>query len=183
MNVATDRGGGIRTKMLHGCGLATASVLLPSAGGCILASCSCNSKDLTNAWYTGLDKPSWCLQNRKQYAPLAFLANSAVGYASYLVYKHGEGCSGRAKNAMIVYGGHLALRWTWTHLFWGSRNIKLAFYEILAADASILLTAHFFYQIDRKAAILFAVPSALWLGYLTALNYILFKRNAPRIAE
>ena len=110
-------------------------------------------------WYQHIKKPSWrppnwafgpvwtclviilansveimfCLtgQQENRLAEIDTTVNSSLlqyggmGYASYLVMRDGGDLV-----SLSLYSTQLVLNWAWTPIFFGSHNVKAAFYEI-----------------------------------------------------
>ena len=97
-----------------------------------------------------------------------------MGYASYLIYK-----GGADPTALGLYTSQLALNWAWTPIFFGSHNVKLAFYEIVALWFSVGACGLKFYSINKTAGLLFA-PYLAWVSLASALTYNIWKKNGDK---
>ncbi len=77
---------------------------------------------------------------------------------------------------MLGYAIQLLLNLIWSILFFGLRLIGVAFVEIIALLTAIVVTALFFWRVDRPAGLLF-VPYAAWVAFATVLNGAIWRLN------
>lgn len=71
---------------------ALSATLLPSIGSCLSAVAV---RKLQEPWYTGLQKPKHTLPDCCS-GHIKTIVYSGIGFASYLVYKEGNGCEGNS---------------------------------------------------------------------------------------
>jgi len=78
----------------------------------------------------------------------------------------------------------LALNWAWTPIFFGSHNVKAAFFEICLLWIAVAATGANFYSVNKVAGLLF-VPYQAWVTLATLLNYSVWKLNGdhPEVAQ
>ena len=67
-----------------------------------------------------------------------------MGYASYLVMRDGGDLV-----SLSLYSTQLALNWAWTPIFFGSHNVKAAFYEICLLWIAVAATGVNFYSVNK----------------------------------
>ncbi|XP_066595911.1 translocator protein [Prorops nasuta] len=127
-----------------------------------------------NPWYQSLKKPSWTPPNWA-FAPIWTSIYCTIGYSSYLVWRDGPGFEG-ATIPLALYGVNLALNWSWTPIFFGAHNIKLALYEILVLWGSTAAMGIAFYHINHTAGYL-TIPYFAWTSLAAMLNYVIYKDN------
>ncbi|CAH1156053.1 unnamed protein product [Phaedon cochleariae] len=139
------------------------------------------TKNAIEKWYKTLKLPSWRPPNWV-FGPVWTTLYCGMGYASYMVYRDGGGLMGPARLPLTVYGLNIVANWMWTPIFFGAKNLKLAFYEIQLVDATALGMTYLFYQINPTAGLLI-VPYCLWLSIATTLNYVIYRDNKPKITE
>ena len=70
-----------------------------------------------------------------------------MGYASYLVMRDGG-----SMLSLSLYSSQLALNWAWTPIFFGSHNVKAAFFEICLLWIAVAATGLNFYSVNKVVA-------------------------------
>ena len=125
-------------------------------------------------WYATLAKPEWNPPSWV-FAPVWTTLYALIGIAAFLVWRK-RTFDGRVNFALGVYGVQLILNALWSIIFFGMKNPKLAFFEILVLDAFIVATIVLFYRI-RKSAGFLLVPYLLWALFATYLNYTIWFLN------
>ncbi|KAG5874879.1 hypothetical protein JTB14_022952 [Gonioctena quinquepunctata] len=152
--------------------------LLPNLGG---VGGGFITRPQIKTWYESLKRPSWRPPNWA-FGPVWTSLYCGMGYASYMVYRDGGGFDGPARLPLAVYGVNLVANWAWTPIFFGTKNIKLALYEMQIINVTAVGMAYLFYQVNPHAGLLI-VPYCLWLSVATALNYVIYRDNKPKITE
>lgn len=74
-------------------------------------------------WYTGLNKP-WYTPPNYVFPPMWLTMYTSMGYASYLVWRDGNGFGGQASCALLLYGTHLISQWAWSPIFFKHHSMK-----------------------------------------------------------
>lgn len=96
------------------------AILLPNIGGWISG---IQTKQHIKTWYETLQlpkcrPPNWVF-------PIAWTTlYTTMGYASYVIWKQGNGFNGAARMPLILYGSQLALNFAWTPIFFGMHELK-----------------------------------------------------------
>ena len=72
------------------------------------------------------------------------LQYGGMGYASYLVMRDGGDVL-----SLSLYSTQLALNWAWTPIFFGSHNVKAAFFEICLLWIAVAATGANFYSVNK----------------------------------
>lgn len=150
-------------------------IMIPNIGGMVSGYLSMDPKD---PWYRSLNRPPWTPPNWV-FGPAWTALYSAYGYSSYVVWRDGGGFEGAAV-PLGIYGVSLALNYTWTPLFFGAHQIKLAFYEIIAVLGSAAATVFAFYKVNPVAAYM-NIPLLAWTSFATVLNYKIYRMNLPAV--
>ncbi|KAG8224244.1 hypothetical protein J437_LFUL001623 [Ladona fulva] len=128
-----------------------------------------------NKWYKTLKKPTWTPPNAA--FPIAWTSLYAgMGYASYLVWRDGEGFDGPARLPLALYAGQLALNWSWSPIFFHFHSLKWSMVNIVCLWSSVAACGFTFWQINKVAGVLM-IPYLGWLSLATALNYRILKDN------
>ena len=110
-----------------------------------------------------------------------------MGYASYLVMRDGGDLV-----SLSLYSTQLVLNWAWTPIFFGSHNVKAAFYEICLLWIAVAATGVNFFHVNKvnidlkvlsscgrkesnslweKVAGLLFLPYQAWVTLATLLNF------------
>lgn len=124
-------------------------------------------------WYFDLKKPKW-----QPPGPIFGGAWSILyplmGLASWLVWAEG----GFAKQAvpLTLYIVQLGLNLAWQALFFGSKQLGAAFYDIVALDVVLVATIVKFQSVNAVAANLLK-PYLAWVLFATALSWRLWDLN------
>ncbi|CAG9760752.1 unnamed protein product [Ceutorhynchus assimilis] len=151
---------------------AIAATIIPNVGG---IAGGFITRQAIPKWYEGLKRPEWRPPN-KAFGPVWTTLYCSMGYASYLVFRDGNGFGGSARLPLIVYASNVALNWAWTPIFFGARRIDLALCEMQLVNATAVATCYLFHQINPVAGYLI-IPYCMWLGLATALNYAIWRDN------
>jgi len=147
-------------------------VLFPSVGGTVGGFIT---RKKIKTWFADLDKPAWRPPNWA-FGPVWTTLYSAMGYASYLIWRDGGGFSGAAALPLTLYGTQLAMNWMWTPIFFGLEQTGFGFLWLLALDAGIVSTMVSFWGINKNATFLLA-PYLMWSTFAAALNFEIWRRN------
>jgi tryptophan-rich sensory protein len=124
-------------------------------------------------WYSGLSKPSWNPPNWL-FGPVWSLLYLLMAVSAWLVWKE-EGLQA-AIIPLGVFLLQLALNAAWSWLFFGLHHMGIAFTEILALWAAILLCIILFWRIIPIGGVLL-LPYLLWVTFAAVLNYTLWQLN------
>lgn len=152
-------------------------VLFPSIGGSLGGIIT---RKKVKTWFNELDKPSWRPPNWA-FGPVWTSLYSAMGYASYLVWRDGGGFHGSASIPLALYGAQLAMNWLWTPIFFGFEQTGFGFVWLVGIDVGIVSTMVGFWDINKNATLLLA-PYLAWSTFAAALNFEIWRRNpAPSI--
>ncbi|CDW51872.1 TspO MBR domain containing protein [Trichuris trichiura] len=100
----------------------------------------------------------------------------SMGYASFLVWRDGDGCQGAARIPLIAYGIQLLLNWAWMPIFFGLRNRALAAIEVCLLAVAVVATTVLFNDVNKMAFQLF-IPYAVWTIFATYLTIAIWRMN------
>jgi benzodiazapine receptor len=126
----------------------------------------------TGNWYAILNKPTWSPPGWL-FGPVWTLLYTMMGVSAWMVWK-GRGDAHR--RPIIVFLIQLALNAIWTPLFFGARQIGMAFIEIIVLWFAILATIIAFRRVSTTAAWLL-IPYLLWVTFASVLNGALWWMN------
>ncbi|KAK9813948.1 hypothetical protein WJX73_006152 [Symbiochloris irregularis] len=121
-------------------------------------------------WYKHLKKPSWNPPDAL-FGPVWTVLYTAMGYASYLVFKAGGG-----PVPLTLYGVQLALNLAWSPLFFKVKEIGFAVADITALVGVLVATIVEFHKVDPTAAYLL-LPYLGWTTFAAALTINIYRHN------
>ncbi len=125
-------------------------------------------------WYLTLNKPSfnppdWIFQ------PVWTILFVLIGISAYLVWQKRAQIEHFPRMAAI-YLIQLMLNLLWSFIFFYSRQIGVALFEIIVFLIVIIVNARMFYKVDKTAGLLF-IPYIFWVSFATLLTYNIFILN------
>lgn len=118
------------------------------------------------SWYSTLTKPVFSPPNWV-FGPVWTTLYALMGIAGYLLWTSKK--SKQRTNALFAFGMQLALNGAWTPLFFGAKQLELAFIEILLLWGTIAITIRYSWRVQRLAAYLL-LPYLAWVSFATLLN-------------
>jgi len=114
--------------------------------------------------------PHWAPRERWFYSALDVATSLPLGYASYLVFKHGGGFEyADTSVALGLYGTNLLLALASVPLL-KARNLNGLACNALLVHLTAVAAAIAFYKIDKTAGY-WLIPYALWTGFYALLGY------------
>lgn len=125
-----------------------------------------------SAFYQELATPAWAPPG-SVFGPVWTILYAMMAVASWLVWKEGRA---KSSTALTVYLIQLVLNGLWSWIFFGWKDGRWAFIEILFLWAMILFTILLFWRI-RKPAALLLIPYLLWVTFATFLTLKLWQLN------
>jgi len=134
------------------------------------------SRFTPGAWYAALAKPAWN-PPAAVFAPVWSALYLLMGLAAWLVWRR-AGFAG-ARLALVLFIVQLGLNALWSYLFFGLHRPGLAFWDVVALWAGILVVTVLFWRVDWRAGALM-VPYVAWVGFASCLNFALWRLNAGR---
>lgn len=124
-------------------------------------------------WYTTIKKPSWNPPNGV-FASVWTLLYIMMAVSAWMVWEKAPGAPSRGP--MLLFALQLLLNVAWSAIFFGMRDIRAAFKEIMALWLAVTATMVVFWSITPLAGALF-VPYVLWVSFAAYLNYTIYKLN------
>lgn len=126
------------------------------------------------SWYNTINKPfftppSWL------FGPVWTLLYILMAVSAYIVWRNGFKKKS-VKNALKIFAIQLILNLSWSPVFFGSKNILLALFIILAMIVFIVKTIKAFAKVSIPASYLL-YPYLLWVGFATILNLAIWLLN------
>ncbi|MBP6343253.1 MAG: tryptophan-rich sensory protein [Candidatus Omnitrophica bacterium] len=122
-------------------------------------------------WYPTIKKPSWNPPNWI-FAPVWTLLYILMAVAAWKVWETADNAFG----PMLIFAVQLVLNVAWSAIFFGKRNISLAFKEIILLWITVVATTAVFWSVDHFAGILF-LPYVAWVTFAAFLNYTIDRMN------
>jgi translocator protein len=129
--------------------------------------------DGSDAWYAGLDKPSFTPP------PVAFPVvwtgmYALFAWSGFTVWRAPK--SRRRRRALWLWGASLVLNAAWSPIFFGARRPASALVDLAALGLVTVAYTKAARKVDPRAARL-TLPYLGWLGFAAALNEEVWRRN------
>jgi translocator protein len=125
-------------------------------------------------WYATLIRPSFSPPNYI-FGPVWTTLYTLMGISFYLVIKKGLKTK-KVKVAVKIFLIHLFLNAIWSIIFFGMKNLGLAFIEIMVMWVFILLTMYKFWKVSKWSTYLL-VPYLMWVSFAAFLNFTIWRLN------
>lgn len=119
-------------------------------------------------WYALLNKPSFSPPNWL-FGPVWTILYTLIGISFYLIWTNKKG-------SLKLFLFHLFLNAIWSPIFFGAKNLGLAFVVILLMDITLIIIIKSFYKLSKVAGIIL-IPYLLWISFASLLNYSIWKLN------
>ena len=126
-----------------------------------------------DAWYRGMNKPSWNPPDWV-FAPVWTILFAMMAVAAWLVWSKRDQTD--ITLAVVLFVTQLGLNALWSWLFFGFHRPDFAFFEVIVFWLVILGTTIEFWGISPAAGKLM-LPYVLWVGFASFLNLVLWKMN------
>lgn len=125
------------------------------------------------SFYASLVQPGWAPPG-DVFGPVWSVLYALMAVAAWRVWRRG---GWRAQStALTVFVLQLALNGLWSWLFFAWHLGALAFLDIVALWAALLLTLVLFWRADRFASVLM-LPYLAWVSFAAALNWAVWQAN------
>ncbi|WP_316815799.1 TspO/MBR family protein [Pedobacter nyackensis] len=147
------------------------NIAIPLAIGALGAFFTASS---VKTWYITLAKPSFNPPN-SIFAPVWTTLYIIIGIAAYLVWQKRHTIK-QLPRTIAIYLIQLILNLMWSFIFFYTRQIGVALFEIIFLLLVVIINAIMFYKIDKTAGLLF-IPYILWVSFATVLTYNIFILN------
>lgn len=146
-----------------------ASILLAQSAGGIGSFFTINA---IPTWYAFLNKPIFSPPNWL-FGPVWTILYTMIGISFYIIW-----INHKKENAWALkfFLFHLFLNSIWSIIFFGVKNLGLAFIEIVIMWSTIVYMIIRFKKIDKWASYLL-IPYLLWVSFATILNFSIWKLN------
>ncbi len=126
-----------------------------------------------SAWFQSLDKPA-TFPPPATFGIVWTILYAMMGFAFALV------CAAWGSKlrrwAIIAFLIHLAINLTWSPVFFGQEDIRLALFVIIVLDVAAIVTTILFFKV-RKWAGLLMLPYIAWILFATLLNWQFLQLN------
>ena len=120
-----------------------------------------------NGWYAELRKPSF-QPPAWMFGVVWTILYTLLGLALAMVLR--EPPSHRRRDALWLFGGQLALNFSWSPIFFGLQMIEIALVVLIAMLVLALAAARYFRGLQPVSGWLM-LPYLLWLCLAVVLNY------------
>ncbi|MFZ3301505.1 MAG: TspO/MBR family protein [Microgenomates group bacterium] len=128
--------------------------------------------DAIPTWYATLVRPSFAPPNWL-FGPVWTILYTLIGISLYLIWTNKKG-------SLKLFLSHLFLNAIWSPIFFGAKNLGLAFFVILLMDITLIVIIKNFYRLNKVAAIIL-VPYLMWISFATVLNFSFWQLNPSSV--
>lgn len=122
-------------------------------------------------WYVTLNKPFFSPPNWL-FGPVWTILYALIGISAFLIYESKK----NNRKALKVFAIQMALNFIWTPMFFGLKDLSLAFVVIVAMWYYIFLTIKAFAKINKTASYLL-YPYLAWVSFASLLNFSIWILN------
>ncbi|MGA2415087.1 MAG: TspO/MBR family protein [Candidatus Sulfotelmatobacter sp.] len=129
------------------------------------------------AWYRGLDKPSFTPPD-KAFPVVWTTLYALIAWSGWRVWSAAP--SRQRTAALRLWMSQLAANAKWSKLFFGQHRPNLALADSIALEGMILSYMNAARKVDRGAANAF-IPYAAWVAFATVLNSEIARRNQVEV--
>ncbi len=119
-------------------------------------------------WYALLNKPSFSPPNWL-FGPVWTILYTLIGISLYLIWTNKKG-------TLKLFLFHLFLNAIWSPIFFGAKNLGLAFIVILIMDITLIIVIRNFYKINKVAGLIL-IPYLIWISFASLLNFSIWRLN------
>lgn len=124
-------------------------------------------------WYAALNKPFFSPPNWL-FGPVWTSLYTLMAVSAFRIWERRK--SKGAKYALKLFGIQLFLNAIWSPVFFGARNLGLAFVIIIAMAYFIFLTIKAFAKVDKVSSYLL-YPYMAWVSFASILNFSVWLLN------
>jgi tryptophan-rich sensory protein len=126
-----------------------------------------------NSWYHQLRRPEWT-PRKWILGPVWSALYLMMAVSAWLVWRNADWSV--AKAALFLFAIQLFLNMLWSVVFFGFRNLRAAFGEILLLWMMLVATAVAFLPLSLLAAWLL-LPYLVWVAFASYLNFRIWQMN------
>ncbi len=128
--------------------------------------------DAIPTWYAVLNKPVFSPPNWL-FGPVWTILYTLIGISLYLIWTNKKG-------SLKLFLFHLFLNAIWSPIFFGAKNLGLAFLVILVMDITLILIIKNFYKVNKIAGLIL-IPYLLWISFASVLNFTIWQLNPNNV--
>lgn len=128
--------------------------------------------DSIPTWYAFLNKPVFSPPNWL-FGPVWTILYTLIGISLYLIWTSKKG-------SLKLFLFHLFLNAIWSPIFFGAKNLGLAFLVILVMDITLILIIKNFYKVNKIAGLIL-IPYLLWISFASVLNFTIWQLNPNNV--
>lgn len=126
-------------------------------------------------WYETLNKPAFSPPN-SLFGPVWLILYTLIGVSLYLIWIKSK------KGVPFIFWLHLLLNAIWSPIFFGLKNLGLAFFVIILMVSTLIVVINKFRKIDKLASYLL-IPYLAWISFAALLNYSIWRLNPSSLVS